>query len=208
MITIEPLVSQLRECFGRVAYSHKTHEKCSDIYHERLSRLKLAQIILSVVTTGTLIRVLFEQGKSAAVIAAILSATLLVINAYTKNYDLGSLSQKHADTAAKLWEIRESYLSLLTDVESKTLSFEEAAKCRDKLQDKLAAVYKGAPRTLGPAYKRAQDALKTKEDLTFSIEEIDRLLPPPLRKGARSPVPSTANPLHGSEAPGPLGQGA
>jgi len=185
-LPIDPLTFQLRECFGRVAYSHKTHEKCSDIYHDRLTNLKLVQIALSVLTTGTLIRVLFEQGKVAAILAAILSAILLVINAYTKNYDLGSLSQKHADTAAKLWEIRESYLSLLTDVESKTITVEEAMKCRDKLQDKLAAIYKGAPRTLGKAYGRAQQALQKKEDLTFSVEEIDKFLPPPLRKGAKA----------------------
>lgn len=30
------LEGQLRESFGRVVYSHKTHEKCADILLERL----------------------------------------------------------------------------------------------------------------------------------------------------------------------------
>jgi hypothetical protein len=29
--SIKVLESQIRECFGRVVFSHKTHEKCSDI---------------------------------------------------------------------------------------------------------------------------------------------------------------------------------
>jgi len=40
------LEGQLRECYGRVVYSHKTHEKCADILLERLSAIKLWQIIL------------------------------------------------------------------------------------------------------------------------------------------------------------------
>ena len=38
------LESQLRECFGRVVYSHKTHEKCADIYHRKQGFIKLVQI--------------------------------------------------------------------------------------------------------------------------------------------------------------------
>ena len=49
------LEGQLRECFGRVVYSHETHEKCADILLSRLSQIKLWQIILSAVTTGSFI---------------------------------------------------------------------------------------------------------------------------------------------------------
>ncbi|WP_411911948.1 hypothetical protein [Aeromonas caviae] len=35
------LEGQLRECFGRVVYSHKTHKNCSDILLSRLSTIKL-----------------------------------------------------------------------------------------------------------------------------------------------------------------------
>ena len=32
------LEGQLRECYGRTVYSHKTHEKCADILLARLAR--------------------------------------------------------------------------------------------------------------------------------------------------------------------------
>ena len=41
---INALEDQVRECFGRVVYSHKAHEKTADILHSRLARIKLAQI--------------------------------------------------------------------------------------------------------------------------------------------------------------------
>lgn len=55
------LEGQLRECFGRVVYSHKTHEKCADILVKHLSRIKLGQIILSAITTTGCISVFFAM---------------------------------------------------------------------------------------------------------------------------------------------------
>ena len=41
---LSTLEGQLRECYGRAVYSHKTHEKCADILITRLARIKLLQI--------------------------------------------------------------------------------------------------------------------------------------------------------------------
>ena len=86
---------QLRHCYGRVVYSHKTQEKCADILLSRLSTIKLWQIILSSITTASFIAAIFGAGPVGVVIGVIVSTTLLVLNAYTKNYDLGQLTQKH-----------------------------------------------------------------------------------------------------------------
>lgn len=52
---IKILESQIRECFGRVVFTHKTHEKCSDIYAEQLKTLKVSEITLSALTTTSLL---------------------------------------------------------------------------------------------------------------------------------------------------------
>ena len=91
----ELLEAQIRECFGRVTYSHKTHEKCADILSSSNACIKLWQIILSAVTTGTFLATVIWDGKIAAVIGTILSTVLLVLNAYTKKYDLAGLAEKH-----------------------------------------------------------------------------------------------------------------
>ena len=177
------LEGQLRECFGRVVYSHKTHEKCADLLHSRLSQIKLWQIILSAITTGGFIAAVVGAGEIGALVGVLVSTALLALNAYTKNYDLGELSQKHRQAGADLWIIREKYLSLITDLRMGEKPIETLQKERDDLLEELHSVYSGAPSTTYQAYKKAQEALKQLEDMTFSDDEIDAFLPKELKKG-------------------------
>jgi len=176
------LEGQLRECFGRVVYSHKTHEKCADILLSRLSRIKLWQIILSALTTGGFIAAVFGVGQVGALLGILVSTMLLVLNAYTKNYDLGELAQKHRQAGVDLWIVREKYLSLITDLRMGDKRIETLQTERDALLDELHSVYSGAPSTNYQAYKKAQEALQRLGDMTFSDEEIDAFLPKELKK--------------------------
>ncbi len=175
---------QVRECYGRVVYSHKTHEKCGDILLECLGKIKLLQIVLSSITTAGFIAVIFGAGPVGAMIGILVSTTLLVLNAYTKNYDLGELAQKHRQAAADLWLIREKYLALVTDLRVGKESLEKITNRRDALLEDLHGVYLGAPSTTYQAYKKAQEALQQYDEMTFSNAEIDALLPSDLRKSA------------------------
>ncbi|MFM5840994.1 SLATT domain-containing protein [Aeromonas rivipollensis] len=92
------------------------------------------------------------------------------------------LAQKHSVAASSIWNIRENYLSLLTDIKSNSLSIGEIKTTRDQLQADLHKIYKGAPRTIDKAYNAASNALKNMEEMTFNDEEINKLLPAALRK--------------------------
>ena len=173
---------QLRECYGRVVYSHKTHEKCADILLKRLSAIKLWQIGLSAITTAGFIATIFGTGAAGAVIGVGVSTILLVLNAYTKNYDLGELAEKHRQAAADLWLIREKYLALITDLRVGKEVIEKITNRRDALLEDLHGIYSGAPSTTYQAYRKAQEALKRYEEMTFSDAEINALLPSELRK--------------------------
>lgn len=176
------LEGQLREAYGRVVYSHKTHEKCADILLCSLSRIRIWQITLSAVTTAGFIGAVFGAGKIGAVLGLIVSTVLLALNSYTKNYDLGELAQKHKQAANDLWIIRESYLSLLVDIAMREKPLESLQKQRDELVRQLHAIYSGAPSTTYKAYKRAQEALQKLEDMTFTDAEIDAFLPKELKR--------------------------
>ena len=178
----EILESQIRECFGRVVYSHKTQEKCADIVQQIHKNLKLAQIIISAIITTSLMLKLFGDNQIALFVAAILSALLFGLNTYSKDYDLGEIAQKHTNAANELWDIRETYLSLLTDIKTNNLSINQIVNQRDELQKRLTNIYAGSPRTNSKAYSLASKALKLNEELTFSDKEIDAFLPNELRK--------------------------
>lgn len=176
------LEAQLRECFGRVVYSHKTQEKCADIVQQIHNNLKLAQIVVSAVVTTSLLLKIFGDNQYALFVAAFLSTVLFGLNTYMKDYDLGEIAQKHTNAANELWDIRESYLSLLTDIRADQLSINQIITQREELQKRLLNIYSGSPRTKNKAYKDASKALKLNEELTFSDQEIDAFLPKELRK--------------------------
>lgn len=177
------LEGQLRECYGRVVYSHKTHEKCADILLGRLGTMKFWQIALSALTTAGFIGAVIGVGPIAAAAGAIVSAVLLFLNAYTKNYDMGALAQKHREAASDLWLIREKYLSLLVDLRMKQRPLEAIQESRDQLLRDLHGIYRGAPSTTFKAYGKAQEALQRLEDMTFTDAEIDAFLPGELKRG-------------------------
>jgi hypothetical protein len=176
------LEGQIRECFGRVVYSHKTHEKEGDLCAGTLRRFKIAQIALAAVTTSGTMAILFTDEFMLKAVTALVSLISLFVTGYMKGFDPGATAQKHRDTAADLWAIRESYLSLLTDLASGTISDVTARQRRDDLQGALAAVYKSAPGTTPKAYGKAQKALQALEDYTFNPGEIDKFLPPSLKR--------------------------
>ena len=181
------LEDQIRECFGRVVYTHKTHERMADNCTRRLNRYKVGQIILTALTsTGVVGMVVTNQAwlETATVLVSFLT---LFVATYLKNFDLGSTAQKHRDAAAKLWNVRECYLSLLTDLPA--LGRQAAVERRDELQAMLAALYQSAPQTDGKAYIEAQKRLQKMEDLTFSADEIDCFLPLSLKRSGGRPKP-------------------
>jgi alpha-beta hydrolase superfamily lysophospholipase len=180
------LEGQLREAYGRVVYSHKTHEKCADLLIARQHWIRLAQIALSAITTGGLVAALLGTARWATIAGLIVSACLVGLNSYMKDNDLGADAQKHRQAAAELWFVREQYQSLLVDVAMREKPLESLQNQRDELVAQLRDIYKRAPSTSSKAYARAQDALKNQEDMTFSDGEIDAFLPKELKRGKKS----------------------
>jgi hypothetical protein len=176
------LEGQLRECYGRAVYTHKTHEKCADILLARLSKIKLWQIILASLTAAGFVGTIVESSRLLAIVGAVISTILLVLNAVVKDYDLGAVAQQHKQAANDIWLIREKYASLLSDLAIGQKTIEDGLRERDVLSLELHGIYQGAPSTTYQAYKKAQQALKYKEDMTFSDEEIDAFLPRELRR--------------------------
>lgn len=178
------LESQIREAYGRVTYTQTCHEK-------RIKRLliineniKIVQIVLSAMTTGSFVVTLISDEKISAIVGSSLSLILLILNTYVKNFNLTEIAQEHQKASDLLWKIREEYVSLLTDFE--ILDMSKIMEKRDELQNRTAEVYSNSPRTDGKSYKEAQKALKTEEEQTFSEKEIDVMLPNSIRRCNRN----------------------
>lgn len=175
------LEAQLREMYGRLAYTHKTHEKMADAYVSKYRSVKGVEIVLSAVTSGSLLIALFGNSFIGTVVAAVFATVLSGVLLYFKEGALGECAQKHSEVAAKLWGLRERLLSLMIDMKD-DLPPLDARERRDAVNLELEKVYAGAPRTNSAAYAAAQKALKISEELYFSPAELDRLLPKALRR--------------------------
>ena len=177
------LADQLREIYGRAAYTHKTHEKMADAYVARYKCVKTVEIVLNALIAGSLILALLGESHGATIVGAILSTILLGITLYFKEASLGEQAQKHAVVASRLWGIRERLLSLLVDMHDGR-PVNEIREERDDINVLLEDIYKAAPRTNAKAYVLAQRALKSDEELFFSDAELDKMLPKRLRSNS------------------------
>lgn len=176
------LEAQIREVYGRVVYTHKTHEKCADILKERSDYLKLTEILLSAATTTSILVVVFGNNEISKFLAALFSTILTGLTIYAKNFNLSALAEKHKQAALNILEIRESLLSLLVDIKIANKTMEQLQTTRDKLNSRLVSTYKGSPKTINKAYALASKALQVNEEFTFSDDEIDKFLPGELRR--------------------------
>lgn len=174
------LEGQLREMYGRAAYTHKTHEKMADGYIRRYRIIKTVEIWLSALAAGSLLLAVFGDSRPGTIAGAVLSTVLLGFTLYFKEAALGEQAQKHTVVGSKLWGVREALLSLLVDMHDGR-AIEEVRAERDRLNELLEDIYKSAPRTDGAAYAAAQKALKADEELFFADAELDRMLPKRLR---------------------------
>jgi len=169
-----------------MSYTHKTHEKQADICAEANRRQRWARIGLTALSSGaflaSLVGVVLDQ-QAAALVTSFIAVLLSAVTLIDKDFKHGELTQQHRDTAAALWAIRESYLSLIVDLMSSAIDIEAGRRERDRLQEAAAEILREAPRTNVKGYRKAQEALKLNEDLTFSEYEIDMLLPVQLRTG-------------------------
>ncbi len=171
----------VRETFGKVVYTHKTYEKAADISISWSKRIKLANIILLVLTTGTALGSLLSS-KDYLLWTSVLSTITLFFVVLQLNFNYEAPAIEYKNAAKKLWYIREKYQNFIADIQNERYNSEEIAIERDSLLEELNEIYENALSTNRKAYKMAQKALKVDEEMTFSDKEIDMFLPNALRK--------------------------
>lgn len=178
------LLAQVRESFGRVVYSHKTREKQADICFTKHRWQQGVLIALTAVGSGTFVVAvvgLLEDPALTTLATSFVALLVTWISLGAITFRFAEESDAHRGVASRLWDVRESYISLISDLMSGGISDEQARTRRDELQEATRAAYADAPRTSQRAYTRAHEGLKDNEEMTFTSREIDLFLPEALR---------------------------
>lgn len=177
---VKEQITVIRETFGRLVYTHKTYEKAAEICINKSSRVRIINIILLSLTSGSAIGVIFKQ-EWLTYITPILATLALFVVIYDLSTNFQAQSDVYKRVAKNLWLLKERYQNLIADIKSKQIEDDSIIKKRDNLLDRYNDVVKDAPQTNRKAYKKAQKCLKIEEEHTFTSDEIDAFLPKELR---------------------------
>jgi len=170
----------IRETFGKVVYTQKTHEKAADLCISKSNWIKRLNIILLALTSGSALGSMLSV-DTFLISTSILATISLFFVVYQSSFNFDESAQRHKITAQKLWLIREKYQNLIADIMNDKYSSNEITEKRDSLLSELNRILENAPPTDKIAYFKARKALKIKEEMTFSNKEIDSFLPKELR---------------------------
>lgn len=175
----EKLKSQIKDAYGKVVYTYTAHHKFAARLNKQKNTIKVTQIILTAISTVGFLATVITNQVLLSWLGGITAALSLGLNLYTKDFNLQEDIQKHKDAADDLWDVRETYISLLTDFD--ILNEDNIREQREKLQDKVSKINRKYPGTDGKSYAEAQNALQNEEEQTFREGEVDELLPDRLR---------------------------
>jgi hypothetical protein len=177
----ENLLAVVKEKFGKVVYSHKTHEKASERYKAYESFFDNANIILTLLILGAVFWQFGSNDWISAIVGSLLTLFQLGSLLFQKSFHPAEKTSKHKMTAIQLWVVREKFLNLINNIISSVSTSTEASQTCTQLDEDLALIYLTALPTNSEDYEKARDALKNNEEMTFSNSEINFFLPESLR---------------------------
>ena len=170
------LLQQIKRTHTIVVWNHKIWECAADVYAKRDNGFKIAQIVLSAITTSGLVSVCVCEQFWVAIISTLISTGLLIINTFLKGKNYMALAGEYGKYARKYLSLRESYYSLIVDIIRGGLDATEIVRRRDELQKQLNELNSEAPRSFKRAVKLANKSLNTNHDSSFSQEELNQFL--------------------------------
>ncbi|MFH1718537.1 MAG: SLATT domain-containing protein [Planctomycetota bacterium] len=171
----------VRELYGRVAWTHKTHEKDREIWSGKVCLMRWVNVVLIGITSILATVGAISNSQMVFVATSIFGAMSTAFVVYQLSFNPEKSEAEHRMVAKRLLYLRDQYLILIQEAMSGRTPIEELQNRLESLHREASIVYEYAPDSSSKAYTAASEALKTKEELTFSREEIDMLLPEDLR---------------------------
>lgn len=178
----EILEDSVRNTFGGVVWSHKIHEKQSDLYAKQYKWMETAKILAASLTSVGIVSLIFTNQMWLKVASALVSFVSVFVSAFFKSFDLQTMVSTHTSVAHRLLHIRDDLKLLLLRIHLGQRTVDELMQQYNELVKQVDEIYSDAPRTSDKAVEQARIALDIKHDNMFSDGEIDDNLPETLRR--------------------------
>jgi len=141
------LLDHLRLTFSQVVERHKAHMQTAQSHARWNRRLRGSEALLMGGVGIAAVGAAFGHGQVLSIVAAVLASTALIVLLVHLTFDFETSAQAHATCCTHLWQIRERYRALLSDLHDGVLDVAEARLRRDKLMDELRVIYEKTPVT-------------------------------------------------------------
>jgi hypothetical protein len=178
------LLDHLRLAFGHVVYRHKAHAELARSRARRNRWIRGAEAFLIAGAAFASAAAAFGKGQGWMIASAILAGVTLLTLLVQLIFDLEASARAHAACAGRLWQIRERYRALLSDLSDGAVDADAARRLRDSLALELNAIYQDAPPADREAFEAAGRAAADEGALTD--EQIDLYLPQSLQKAGKA----------------------
>ncbi len=177
----ERLLAVIREYYGRVTWTHKTHEKDRELSSKRAKRDKWVNVgLMALTTTGVLASI--PLGSVWVTVTAVLLAFVSTGFAiYQVSFSPEANAYEHRQAAKSLLIERDNLVLLIEELMSSDANVSEIRRQVKIVVNRIGQIYSAVPDTSSKAYGLAGKALKFNDEFTFSPAEIDLLLPSQLR---------------------------
>lgn len=178
---LAPILATAREIYGRVVYSHKTHEQEREIWAQKSCTMNRINIWLTALTASFAVVSATLKPTWALILTALFAAATVAFAMYQSGFDPVGKESQHRTAAKELLWIREQLLLLITRCHIPGADRKQLEQMLELITREVTAVYKFAPNTSSQAYQAADGMIKSGH-FTFSDDEIDAMLPTELRK--------------------------
>ncbi|TCL61148.1 hypothetical protein EDD76_101245 [Kineothrix alysoides] len=175
----------VRNTFGGVMWSHKIHEKQSDLYAKQYKSMETAKILAASLTSVGIVSLIFTDQIWVKILSALISFVSVFVSAFFRSFDLQNMISSHTSVAHKLLNKRDELKLLILRIRLEQDTVAVLMEQYNELVKQVDEIYSDAPRTTDKAVKQARIALNIKQDNRFSELEIDDSLPEKLRREGR-----------------------
>jgi hypothetical protein len=177
----EYVLTTARELYGRVVYTHKTHELERENWSKVARRLIYVDVLLVSLTTVLAIISATIRPVWSIVLTAVFASATTALVVWQSSFDPVGKENQHRTAAKELLWVREQLLLLIVRCHLPSEPLAHLHSMLESITREVTAIYKFAPNTSREAYQSATAFLKSGE-FTFSDDEIDAFLPARLRK--------------------------
>lgn len=180
------LIDHLRLTFGHVVYRHRAHSQLAWSRSRLSRRLRTVEAFLMIGVLIAAFAAASGNGQGYVIASAVFAGLALIPLLIHLTFDLDASARAHALCATALWQMRERYRAVLSDLRDGAIDIDTARDRRDRLIAELHTLYENAPPADAHAYQKASEAIAVANEPALTDEEIDLFLPKSLHKVEKS----------------------